>query len=85
MFCLEENKKASAQLFNLVKRGDKGTSERFVSCSASDQAIIYFNKASRFSGTQSLFGIWSKLMKNHVFAVILLKTRLKDLPFCAPK
>ena len=38
--------------------GDKSTSERFVSCWASDQAIIYFNKASRCSGTQGLLGTY---------------------------
>ena len=34
-----------------LQGGDKSTSERFESCWASDQAIIYFNKASRYSGT----------------------------------
>ena len=47
----------------------------------SNQTIIYFNKASRCSGTQGLLGIWLWLVKNHVFVVILLKTRLENLSF----
>ena len=55
--------------------GDKSTSCYFVSSWASDQEIIYFNKASRCS----------ELVKNHGFAMIFLRTRLENLLFCASK
>ena len=75
----------SPHFSDLVKRGDKSTSERFVSSWALDQAIIYFKKASRCSATRGLLSIWSSLVKNHVFVAILLKTRSENLSFCASK
>ena len=73
-------KHATAKLSNPVKRGggDKSNSERFVSCWASHQAIIYFNKASRCCGTQGLLVI---IGEKTCFCNDFAKTRLDNLIF----
>ena len=71
------NENTSAQFSNSGNRGNKSTSERFLSCWVSYQTIIYFNKAFRCS-SRDLLGIWSCFCINFAKS---LKIRLANFAF----